>query len=212
MLCDTVRVSMFLSRWFCHPDDGGDMFLWTTVFTWATRRHIQNDGILHSRRREYLRSYRALYGWCLAEKWFVSCEVWTWFLYPMRRHSSESPPSTPQNLNISPQFGEKQDRENFSRLTPNLGYHISIVQTGYSTGSGCLCMVVSVVSFVNHSSVMETRLWVTSQVPWSSCICTTTKYLSIFFKGSRNTEIFYVKLGRFPAEIRNIPPIIEVTN
>jgi hypothetical protein len=36
-----------------------------TVVTTATRRHIPEDGILHSYRRENLRSYIALTGWAL---------------------------------------------------------------------------------------------------------------------------------------------------
>jgi hypothetical protein len=35
------------------------------VLTRATRRNIQEDGILHSYRREYLKSYIALTGWAL---------------------------------------------------------------------------------------------------------------------------------------------------
>jgi hypothetical protein len=35
----------------------------TSVFTRATRRHIPEDGILHSHRRENLKSYIALTGW-----------------------------------------------------------------------------------------------------------------------------------------------------
>jgi hypothetical protein len=37
----------------------------TSVFTGATRRQIQEDDILHSRRRENLKSYIALTGWTL---------------------------------------------------------------------------------------------------------------------------------------------------
>jgi hypothetical protein len=35
----------------------------TSVLTTATRRNIQEDGILHSHRRENLKSYIALTGW-----------------------------------------------------------------------------------------------------------------------------------------------------
>jgi hypothetical protein len=35
----------------------------TSVFTRATRHHIPEEGILHSHRRENLKSYIALTGW-----------------------------------------------------------------------------------------------------------------------------------------------------
>jgi hypothetical protein len=37
----------------------------TSVLTKASRRHISEDGILHSYRREHLKSYIALTGWAL---------------------------------------------------------------------------------------------------------------------------------------------------
>jgi hypothetical protein len=37
----------------------------TSVLTKATRRNIPEDGILHSHRRENLKSYIALTGWAL---------------------------------------------------------------------------------------------------------------------------------------------------
>jgi hypothetical protein len=37
----------------------------TLVLTQATRRHIPEDGILHSHRRQDLKSYIALTGWTL---------------------------------------------------------------------------------------------------------------------------------------------------
>jgi hypothetical protein len=37
----------------------------TSVLTRATRRHIPEDGIIHSHRRENLKSYIALTGWAL---------------------------------------------------------------------------------------------------------------------------------------------------
>jgi hypothetical protein len=37
----------------------------TSVLTETTRRHIHEDGILHSHRRESLKSYIALTGWAL---------------------------------------------------------------------------------------------------------------------------------------------------
>jgi hypothetical protein len=37
----------------------------TSVLTRATRRNIPEDGILHSHRRENLKSYTALTGWAL---------------------------------------------------------------------------------------------------------------------------------------------------
>jgi hypothetical protein len=43
----------------------GNMYLWTSVLTTATRRHITQDVILHSHRRENLKSYIALTGWTL---------------------------------------------------------------------------------------------------------------------------------------------------
>jgi hypothetical protein len=39
----------------------------TSVLTRATRRHFPEDDILHSHRRENLKSYIALTGWTLAE-------------------------------------------------------------------------------------------------------------------------------------------------
>jgi hypothetical protein len=39
----------------------------TSVLTRATRHNIPEDGILHSHRRESLKSYIALTGWTLAE-------------------------------------------------------------------------------------------------------------------------------------------------
>jgi hypothetical protein len=49
----------------CHPDDGGDMFLLKLVLTRTTLRFNPEDGILHSHRRENLKSYIALTGWAL---------------------------------------------------------------------------------------------------------------------------------------------------
>jgi hypothetical protein len=40
----------------------------TSVLTTATRRNITEDGILHSHRREYLKSYTALSGWALLRR------------------------------------------------------------------------------------------------------------------------------------------------
>jgi hypothetical protein len=37
----------------------------TPVYTGSKRRHIPEDGILHSRRCENLKSYIALHGWAL---------------------------------------------------------------------------------------------------------------------------------------------------
>jgi hypothetical protein len=42
-----------------HSDNGGDTFLETSLLTRATRRHVIEDGILHSHRRENLRLYIA---------------------------------------------------------------------------------------------------------------------------------------------------------
>jgi hypothetical protein len=44
----------------------------TLVVTRATRRHIPEDDILHSRRREYLKYYIALTGWALQRRRNVS--------------------------------------------------------------------------------------------------------------------------------------------
>jgi hypothetical protein len=42
---------------YYHPDGGGYTFLRTSVLTRATRRNIAEDTILHSHRREDLKSY-----------------------------------------------------------------------------------------------------------------------------------------------------------
>jgi hypothetical protein len=44
----------------------------TSVLTRATRRNIQEDTILHSHRRETLKSYIALTGWALKRRGYVS--------------------------------------------------------------------------------------------------------------------------------------------
>jgi hypothetical protein len=44
----------------------------TSVLTRATRRNITEDGILHSQRRENLKSYIALIGWTLQRRRNVS--------------------------------------------------------------------------------------------------------------------------------------------
>jgi hypothetical protein len=50
--------------------------------------YISEGGILHSHPRENLRSYIAINRLgSVAETYYVSCEVRTWFLYPRRRHS-----------------------------------------------------------------------------------------------------------------------------
>jgi hypothetical protein len=41
------------------------MFSETSVLTRATRHHVLEDGILHSHRRENLKSYIELSGWAL---------------------------------------------------------------------------------------------------------------------------------------------------
>jgi hypothetical protein len=60
----------------------------TSDLTRATCRYIQEDDILHSHRRENLKSYIALTGWALYRRRNISCEVRTGFLYPRTRHSS----------------------------------------------------------------------------------------------------------------------------
>jgi hypothetical protein len=44
--------------------------------------YIPEDDILHSQRREHLKSYIALTGWTLVETLCVSCEVRTGFYIP----------------------------------------------------------------------------------------------------------------------------------
>jgi hypothetical protein len=44
----------------------------TSVLTKCTRRHIPDDGILHSHRRENLKSYIALTDWTLYRRSIVS--------------------------------------------------------------------------------------------------------------------------------------------
>jgi hypothetical protein len=56
----------------CHPDDGGANSSETSVLTRATRRNIPEDAILHSHRRENLKSYIALTGWTLEQRGNVS--------------------------------------------------------------------------------------------------------------------------------------------
>jgi hypothetical protein len=60
----------------------------TPVLTIVTRRNIQEDGILHSHRRDVLQVLHS-FNWLgtVAEK-CVSCEVRTGFLYPRNGHSS----------------------------------------------------------------------------------------------------------------------------
>jgi hypothetical protein len=45
----------FFARGFFYPEDGGDTILQSTT---STRRHTPEDGILHSHRRENLKSYK----------------------------------------------------------------------------------------------------------------------------------------------------------
>jgi hypothetical protein len=47
----------FLARGFFYPEDGGDTFSETSVHTRSGQRHIPEDGIVHSHRRENLKSY-----------------------------------------------------------------------------------------------------------------------------------------------------------
>jgi hypothetical protein len=49
----------------CHPDDGSVTSTETSVLTGATWRNIPDDDILHSHRRENLKSYVALTGLAL---------------------------------------------------------------------------------------------------------------------------------------------------
>jgi hypothetical protein len=59
----------------------------SSVLTRGTGRDIPEDGIVHSHRRENLKSYVALGGWPLWRR-HVLCEVRTRFLCPTGRHSS----------------------------------------------------------------------------------------------------------------------------
>jgi hypothetical protein len=58
------RMTLVRTDDFYHPDDGGDTFL-RNVGSRTTRRNITDDGILHSHRRENLKSCIALTGWAL---------------------------------------------------------------------------------------------------------------------------------------------------
>jgi hypothetical protein len=43
-----TRLTLLHSRYFFYPEDGGDTFLRTSIFTRPTRPNIPDDGILHS--------------------------------------------------------------------------------------------------------------------------------------------------------------------
>jgi hypothetical protein len=47
----------FLARGFFYSEDGSDMFLWNVRSHKIYMVHILEDGILHSHRRENLKSY-----------------------------------------------------------------------------------------------------------------------------------------------------------
>jgi hypothetical protein len=58
------------------------------VLTRATRRNIPEDGILHSHRREHLKSYIALTGWTLERRRNVSpVKYELGFMYPRKQYS-----------------------------------------------------------------------------------------------------------------------------
>jgi hypothetical protein len=59
------RESNNISSWLLYLDDGGDTFLQNSVLTRLTWRHIPEGGILHSHRRDNLKSYIALTCWTL---------------------------------------------------------------------------------------------------------------------------------------------------
>jgi hypothetical protein len=60
-----VTANVFSSPLIFYPDDGDDTFLRNVGSYKSTRRYIPEDGILHSYRRENLKSYIALTGWAL---------------------------------------------------------------------------------------------------------------------------------------------------
>jgi hypothetical protein len=55
----------FLACGFFYPEDGGCSE--TTDHTRSTRRHIPEDGILHSHRHENLKSYNQYHVYCILE-------------------------------------------------------------------------------------------------------------------------------------------------
>jgi hypothetical protein len=59
----TIAVTNFSDSF--HIDDEGMRFSETSALIITTRRHIQEDGILHSNRREHLKPYMALTGLAL---------------------------------------------------------------------------------------------------------------------------------------------------
>jgi hypothetical protein len=48
---------LFLTWYFLYPEDGGDTLLRKLALIRFTWRHIPGDGIIHSHRRENLKSY-----------------------------------------------------------------------------------------------------------------------------------------------------------
>jgi hypothetical protein len=55
---DSQLLTLFLARGFFYPEDGGDKFVRNLGSHGSTRRHIPEDGILHSHRREILKSHK----------------------------------------------------------------------------------------------------------------------------------------------------------
>jgi hypothetical protein len=62
----------FVARGFFYPEDGGIRSSETLVHTRSTRRHIPEHGILHSHRRENLKSYMIKWGFPLFQPVFTS--------------------------------------------------------------------------------------------------------------------------------------------
>jgi hypothetical protein len=60
-----------LARGFFHLEGGGDTSSEMSALTRTAQHHIPKDGILHSHRRENLKSSTALTGWALWRRRYV---------------------------------------------------------------------------------------------------------------------------------------------
>jgi hypothetical protein len=75
-------------------DDGGNTLLQNIGFNKVARRHIPEDGILHSHRRENFKTYVALTGWSLSLRCNVFPVRYEWDFYipeddiPSHRHEN----------------------------------------------------------------------------------------------------------------------------